>query len=102
MKVLQAYSWPGNIRELENVIERAMILTEGTDLDLGGWPKTTDDSLRESGNRTLEEVERQHILAMLELTAWRVSGEQGAAGLLGMKPTTLEARMKRLRILRKD
>jgi formate hydrogenlyase transcriptional activator len=102
MKVLQAYSWPGNIRELENVIERAMILTEGADLDLSGWPATTDDSVRERGIRTLEEVERQHILAMLELTAWRVSGEQGAAGLLGMKPTTLEARMKRRRILRKD
>jgi formate hydrogenlyase transcriptional activator len=101
MKVLQTYSWPGNVRELENVIERATILSAGAELDLGWWPMTTPGRGRAGGTRTLEEVEREHIRAVLELTGWRVSGEQGAARHLGMKPTTLEARMKKLGITRK-
>ena len=102
MKMLQTYSWPGNVRELENVIERATILSVGAELDLGWWPMTSGSMGREGGLRTLEEVEREHIRAVLELTGWRVSGERGAAGKLGMKPTTLEARMKKLGITRKE
>ena len=102
MKMLQTYSWPGNVRELENVIERATILSAGAELDLGWWPMTTGGRGREGGTRTLEEVEREHILSVLKLTGWRVSGERGAAGHLGMKPTTLEARMKKLGITRKE
>ena len=102
MKMLQTYSWPGNVRELENVIERATILSAGAELDLGWWPMTTGSTVRAGATRTLEEVEREHILAVLELTGWRVSGERGAAGQLGMKPTTLEARMKKLGITRKE
>jgi formate hydrogenlyase transcriptional activator len=102
LEVLQTYSWPGNVRELENVIERATILSAGAELDLGWWPMTTGGRGREGGTRTLEEVEREHIRAVLELTGWRVSGERGAAGHLGMKPTTLEARMKKLGITRKE
>ena len=102
MKMLQTYSWPGNVRELENVIERATILSAGTELDLSWWPMTTGATGREGGPRTLEQVEREHIRAVLELTGWRVSGERGAAGQLGMKPTTLEARMKKLGITRKE
>ena len=101
MKMLQSYSWPGNVRELENVIERATILSAGAELDLGWWPATSGGSGGEGALRTLEEVEREHIRAVLELTGWRVSGERGAAGQLGMKPTTLEARMKKLGITRK-
>ncbi len=102
MKMLQTYSWPGNVRELENVIERATILSAGAELDLGWWPMTTGSTGRAGATRTLGEVEREHILAVLELTGWRVSGERGAAGQLGMKPTTLEARMKKLGITRKE
>jgi formate hydrogenlyase transcriptional activator len=102
MRMLQTYSWPGNVRELENVIERATILSAGAELELGWWPMTTGSTGRAGATRTLEEVEREHILAVLELTGWRVSGERGAAGQLGMKPTTLEARMKKLGITRKE
>ena len=102
MQGFQAYSWPGNVRELENVIERAMVLSGGVELDLSGSLTTTGGSGREIGIRTLEDIQREHILMVLERTAWRVSGEQGAAELLGMKPTTLEARMKRLGIKRTE
>jgi formate hydrogenlyase transcriptional activator len=101
MEALQAYAWPGNVRELENVIERAVILTQGAHLDLSGWVSTSGPSPRSGGIRTLEELEREHIVAVLEVTGWRVSGARGAATLLGMKPTTLEARMRRLGIRRK-
>jgi transcriptional regulator with GAF, ATPase, and Fis domain len=99
---LSAYAWPGNIRELENVIERAVILSQGSDLDLADWlPKPAAASAPSQGTvPTIEEVERAHILATLRRTGWRVSGEQGAAKLLGLKPTTLEARMKKLGIER--
>ena len=102
MEMLRTYAWPGNVRELENVIERATILSAGAELDLGWWPMTTGDRGRAGATRTLEAVEREHILAVLELTGWRVSGERGAAEHLGMKPTTLEARMKKLGITRKE
>jgi formate hydrogenlyase transcriptional activator len=98
---LEAYPWPGNVRELENVVERAMILSQGAHMDLGGWPPRPSTVPREGGTQTLEEIEREHILAVLEGTGWQVSGEGGAARLLGMKPTTLESRMKKLRITRR-
>jgi len=101
LHVLEAYPWPGNVRELENVVERALILSEGAQLDLGGWLPRPSPLPHEEGTQTLEEIERKHILAALERTAWRVSGERGAAKLLGMKPTTLEARMKKLGIARR-
>jgi len=97
---LQAYHWPGNVRELENVIERAVIVSRGNQLELSEWlPKTGDSSggLRIS---TLEELEREHTVEALELTGWRVRGEKGTAALLGLKPTTLESRMKKLGIKR--
>jgi transcriptional regulator with GAF, ATPase, and Fis domain len=101
LRVLEAYPWPGNVRELENVVERALILSEGAQLDLGGWLPRPSPPPREEGTQTLEEIEREHILTVLEGTGWRVSGERGAARLLGMKPTTLEARMKKLGIARR-
>jgi formate hydrogenlyase transcriptional activator len=94
------YNWPGNIRELEHVIERAVILTEADEL-------VAIDGLTASGGAadndtlpTLEALERDHIIRVLKRTQWRVSGNQGAAAVLGLKPTTLEARMKKLGIAR--
>ena len=101
MDALQSYSWPGNVREVENVIERAVIISEGTQLDLGEWLPKPGATPGKSLLPTLEEVERRHIIEVLELTKWQVSGEKGAAKLLGMKPTTLESRMKKFGIKRK-
>lgn len=101
MDTLTAYPWPGNVRELENVIERAVILSPGPRLDLGDWRPTPGVALDARSPLTLEALERDHILAVLELTGWRVSGEKGAAKLLGLRPTTLEARMKKLGIRRR-
>jgi PAS domain S-box-containing protein len=100
MEHLKNYTWPGNIRELEHVIERAVILTHGRELDLGDWiPRGTEASLT-TESATLEEVEKAHILAVLAQAHWRVSGEKGAAKILGLNATTLEARMKKLGISR--
>ena len=101
MEALTSYPWPGNVRELENVVERAMILSQGTDLEVGPFDVTAPPSAAERAFSTLQELERKHILEALELTVWRVSGDRGAARLLGMKPTTLEARMKKLGISRR-
>ena len=100
MNDLLNYSWPGNVRELENVIERAIIISQGKKLDLGNSLPKNNRSTKEARIGTLEEIERRHILKALESTNWRVSGEKGAAKLLGLKRTTLEARMKKLDIRR--
>jgi formate hydrogenlyase transcriptional activator len=99
MEALVAYGWPGNVRELENVVERAVILTRGSVLELGDClPATAPASSAVPRIQTLTEVERSHVLAALESTRGRVSGPRGAARLLGIKPTTLEARIRRLGI----
>ena len=98
MRALQAYPWPGNVRELQNVIERAVILSRGSTLELGDWLVRPHESA--SALKTLEELDRQHIRAVLKATLWRVSGKYGAAEILGLKPTTLNARMKKLGITR--
>jgi formate hydrogenlyase transcriptional activator len=97
---LQAYAWPGNVRELENVIERTVIISRGPGLELGEWLPGPGGRPAEAPVPTLEQLERDHIRGVLELTGWRVSGERGAAKVLGLKPTTLEARMKKLGIVR--
>jgi len=97
---LQGYHWPGNIRELENVIERSVILSAGSSLELGDWiPKSSTQSVS-TELESLHEFERKYIIHVLQKTTWRVSGEKGAAKILGMKPTTLESRMKKLGIKR--
>ncbi len=98
---LMAYSWPGNVRELENVIERAVIISQGSQLEVGDWLPKPAIAPNRPRIMTLEERERQQILETLQLTGWLVSGEKGAATLLGLRPTTLEARMKKLGIHRK-
>ena len=100
MQALQDYPWPGNVRELANVIERGVILSQGSVLELGEW-RTKGPTPVSGEIPTLEELEQQHIISVLDRTGWRVSGEKGAATLLGLKPTTLEARMKKLGIARK-
>ena len=99
IKSLMDYNWPGNVRELENIIERAVVLCSGNRLIFGDWIPENKVGL---GTKipTLEENERNHILKALESTNWRISGEKGAAKLLGMKRTTLESRMKKLGISR--
>lgn len=91
------HPWPGNVRELKNTIERAMIISSGEKLEILGL-----ESIDETANThsPLEEVERKHILSVLINTGWRVSGKRGASKILGLKPTTLEARMKKLGIKR--
>jgi formate hydrogenlyase transcriptional activator len=98
---LQRYSWPGNIRELRNVVERALIVCRGSTLhfDLPAQASTSA-VVGSPPNRTLEEVERRHILSVLEETGWRVSGKNGAAAILGLNRSTLESRMAKLGIVR--
>lgn len=98
LEALQRYSWPGNVRELRNVIERAMIVATGPKLriQLPGGPAPTPNA----ADKKLEEVERDYMLRVLEHSGWRVRGAQGAAQALGLKPTTLEARMAKLGIHR--
>ena len=99
MDRLQAYQWPGNVRELENIIERAVIVSQGKQLELGDWvPKTGEVQGKQL--ETLEDIEREHITDVLQSTYWRVSGKKGAAKILGLKPTTLESRIKKLNIKR--
>ena len=99
LDALVAYPWPGNVRELRNVIERAMIVSSGAALrvEIPAGPESL--SPEDDGSR-LAEVERRHILAVLERARWRIRGPQGAANVLGLKPTTLEARMAKLGIKR--
>ncbi|HEU5180331.1 MAG TPA: sigma 54-interacting transcriptional regulator [Candidatus Polarisedimenticolia bacterium] len=98
---LSAYSWPGNVRELQNVIERAVILSPEGRFELTELAAAPVDGQSDSDEtHSLEQVERRHILAVLEKTGWRISGERGAARILGLKRTTLEARMKKLGIQR--
>lgn len=102
---LMKYDWPGNIRELENLVERALILCPGDTLEYGDWiPAAKNTSAHSNGKPTLQkldDVEREHILSVLEQTNWKVSGEKGAAKILGLNPTTLEARMKKMGIERR-
>jgi formate hydrogenlyase transcriptional activator len=100
LNVLTAYAWPGNVRELQNVIERAVLLSPGSELELGDWFRQPMDSPDAPGVTTLHDLQRAHILKTLERTGWRVSGEGGAAQILGLKPTTLHARMAKLHIRR--
>jgi formate hydrogenlyase transcriptional activator len=97
---LLAYRWPGNVRELQNVIERAVILSPKGRLELDEFVAKTGSGERANPSRTLEEIEREHILSVLKSTGWRVSGVRGASKILGLKRTTLEARMKKLGIVR--
>jgi formate hydrogenlyase transcriptional activator len=122
MDALVNYAWPGNIRELENLIERAVLLSPGKELrvplselkqaalsvsdisdisaDGSFLPPSSPAGSANAPVATLEEAERQHILRALRQTEWRIAGPKGAAAVLGMKRTTLQARMRKLNIRR--
>ncbi|MGB9469994.1 MAG: sigma 54-interacting transcriptional regulator [Candidatus Acidiferrum sp.] len=119
MEAMVNYSWPGNVRELENLIERAVLLSPGKDLrvplaefkensapssfaagpsDLPRAIEAVNSSASLPG--TLDDAQRQHIVQVLKQTQWRISGPRGAAAILGIKRTTLQARMRKLGIKR--
>jgi formate hydrogenlyase transcriptional activator len=106
MDILTSYNWPGNIRELRNIIERAMILSPGAVLTLdSGFPENTGHAHASSQSHertggTMEEVERAHIKMVLEACGWKILGKNGASEYLGLKRTTLQSRMKKLGIKR--
>jgi PAS domain S-box-containing protein len=117
MERLVAYPWPGNVRELENVIERAVILSVGPDLEVAAeaLPATAlpsaprpssaarspaPDVPNDTETQALAEMERNHIIAILKRTAWRIDGPAGAAKALNLNPSTLRSRMKKLGIRR--
>ena len=102
LKTLQDYHWPGNVRELESLIERAVIISQGTVLQV----MDRFDSLRNCAEpagkdvKAIAELERDHILQVLQKTGWRINGDKGAAVLLGLNPSTLRSRIKKFAILR--
>lgn len=98
MRTLQEHSWPGNVRELENVIERAVIHCQGNVLHLAERFEKPPDTGAATSIKTLEDMERDYIVRILETTHWRVEGPKGAALLLGMNPSTLRGRMVKLGI----
>jgi transcriptional regulator with GAF, ATPase, and Fis domain len=109
MRRLANYHWPGNVRELENVLERAVILSSGNVLDISAEllpdvavPTDVDMDIpsppRASGS--LQDVEKEHIVAMLAQSNWVIEGDRGAAKTLNMHPNTLRSRMKKLGITR--
>jgi len=102
LKKLFDYAWPGNIRELENLIERAVIISSGDKLQMSellGAP-SGGDSFQDPSHRSLVEVERAHILKTLKQTDWRIEGARGAARILGLNPSTLRSRMKKMGLQR--
>ena len=116
MARLSAYHWPGNVREVQNVVERAVVLSQGPVLELTAdlLPPPTAASATAAPTTaarvaepaaeappTLEALERKHIMAVLERTGWVIQGTRGAAAILGLHPNTLRSRMERLGIVRR-
>jgi formate hydrogenlyase transcriptional activator len=99
-RALQQYDWPGNIRELENVIQRALILSPDGVISMNDLSLSATKPPTATVGTTLEEIERNHIQRMLTTTLWRIEGRRGAAELLGLKPSTLRSRLRKLGIRR--
>ena len=101
MASLMKYHFPGNIRELENLIERAVIIERGSTLNPGSWLPVIDKEVVSEDFKPFEVMQREYIIKVLDKTNWRVSGPKGAAAILDMKDKTLFAKMKRLGIEKK-
>jgi len=117
LRLMQEYPWPGNVRELQNLIERAVVLSAGPVLNLDpqllsptsfaapaanpGQPPAAPQLPMEQGDLpSLEDMQRRHILAVLEQTRWVIEGPEGAANILRLNPSTIRSRMKKLGIVR--
>jgi DNA-binding NtrC family response regulator len=92
------YSWPGNIRELQNLMERSVVVAEGAIVRIDDSMLGLDAGPESHGPQALEDVERAHILRTLQQTNWVIHGGRGAASLLGINPSTLRSRMLKLGI----
>ena len=102
LRILQDYAWPGNVRELANVLERAVINTNGAVLRIvDHFEKPQVDALTQS-DKTLEEMEKEYIIRILDSTGWKIDGRRGAAKILGLNPSTLRTRMTKLGIQKVD
>jgi formate hydrogenlyase transcriptional activator len=97
MDALQRYGWPGNIRELRNAVERAMVVARGPRLEIPVPVSTRKGGVR---SERLVDVQKEHIRSVLDSVRWRIRGAGGAAERLGLRPTTLETRMARLGLFR--
>jgi chemotaxis protein methyltransferase CheR len=98
------YYWPGNVRELENILERAVIISSGPKLrmvdDFNRPLASLSNTQKVLEAKTLEQVEYDYIVRVLEQTDWKVSGENSAARILGLNRSTLRARMRKLNIIK--
>jgi transcriptional regulator with GAF, ATPase, and Fis domain len=100
MDKLLDYQWPGNVRELENVIERGVILSPDQTLQISELQNPQSKTDNEKALKSLADMEKNHIINVLEKTDWIISGEKGAASILEMHPNTLRSRMSKLGIRR--
>jgi transcriptional regulator with PAS, ATPase and Fis domain len=102
MDMLMEYRWPGNVRELESVIERAIIISQGNTLQILDHFDMSSVKEKQTSQdvKALVELEHDHVLEVLKKTGWRIEGKNGAAGLLGLNPSTLRARMRKYGISR--
>jgi transcriptional regulator with GAF, ATPase, and Fis domain len=103
MEALCAYDWPGNVRELQNVVDRALILSSGPVLRLEealGLPATADDERPSAPSEALHDIERAHLASVLDRCQWTLEGPGQAADRLGLKPSTLRDRMRKLGLSR--
>lgn len=103
MRKLQTYDWPGNVRELENVVERAVIISRGKNLEVTSLDITVrKKSSKNSKMLSDQDNQRSHIISILKLTNWKISGPGGAAQILELNPKTLYSKMRKLGIMRED
>ncbi len=102
MDQLRRYEWPGNVRELEGIVQRALISSDGPVLNLAAplVPASSEDADGSTTSSELRLIEREHIVAVLEDAKWKISGNSGAAAKLGIPPSTLRSKMKKLSITR--
>jgi DNA-binding NtrC family response regulator len=101
--MMQEYNWPGNIRELENLVARSVLLTDGRQIESIQIPRTKKNINHATDNqrlKTMEEIERDHIFTVLDKCKWRIHGKGGAAELLAMNTSTLYSRIKKLGIVK--